>query len=526
MIGKIAKTILWLLVILIVLAIGAILFLRFSDRESTEPIAFEGAATERPYWDENFEPQPVPGTALFYPGVAPDGNATIHADAAQSDVHMAATPMGENLEIRSRQAGGRTNRQCATMTFRSDGLMVTMCGGLWGFRLVLIDPDSLEALATHDLPMRPSAFQSLIHRDLSYTFSDSSGGAYFVLDDQDRVIVGDPGQQIKRLVAEQENGRWAFRIEEQWDMQPHVPNDCLHYNNWFPSGECDAITTVMPGPEGRYWWTTRFGRLGTLDPESGEVRTLFIEGEEIQNALAVDTDAVYVLTDHAQYAFRAGPGGEPRQLWRHAYDRGTSRKLGSINQGSGTTPTLLGENYITFTDNADGRINLIVLRRGALAEGEERQICSIPLFADGASAAENSMIGWNRSIIIENNSGYTNAMEHENWGGIAPGVTRVDIREDESGCDIVWESDLIVPSVVPKLSQPLGIAYFYSFDLGADGVPNWYIAGLDFITGELVQKIPTGRGPNWDNNWSAIAVGPDGSLYVGTSRGLLQVRER
>lgn len=523
---KIGKAFLWLLLVIGILIFAVLVLWHFADRESAEAVAFEGASVEHAYWNDSYEPRAVPGVALIYPGLAPHGNATIHADAGQSDVHMVAAPTGDDLVIRSRRSGGRMNRQCSTITFRSDGKMVAMCGGLSGFRMVLIDPDTLEALATHDLPMRSSAFQSLIYRDLSYTFSDSSGGAYFVLDDQDRVIVGDSDQQIKRLVVEQDGENWRFRVEEQWDMRSHVPNDCLHYNNWFARGECDAITTVVPGPDGLYWWTTRFGRVGTLAPETGMVRAHLLEGEEIQNALAADVNGIYVLTDHAQYAFRARSDGQPNQLWRHPYDRGSERKLGSINQGSGTTPTLVGENYITFTDNADEQINLIVLRRGGLADDEQRQLCSVPLFEAGVSVAENSMIGWDRSIIIENNSGYTNAIEHEDWSAIASGVMRIDIREDESGCDIVWQSDIVVPSVVPKLSQPTGIAYFYSFDLDEGGIPNWYIAGLSFETGELVQKIPTGSGVDWNNIWSALSIGPDGSLYAGTTRGLLQVRER
>lgn len=515
-----------LLLVIPLLFVAGFVWFQKADTEPKEAKAFANPSSEKPFWDAKFVPEALPREIAAYPGLAPDSNASIHGDGYQSDVHPFAVPIGSNLKIRSRMAGNGMRRQCSTITFRSDGKIVTMCGGLSGFRMVLIDPDSLEALASHDLPMRPSAFQSLIYRDLSYTFSDSSGGAYFVLDDKDRVLVGDPDQQIKRLVAEEVGGEWQFRVEKQWDMKPYVPNDCLHYNNWFPSGECDAITTVVPGPDGRYWWTTRHGRIGTLDPESNKVEAIRLAGEEIQNALAVDVKGVYVLTDHAQYAFRPDTAGKPQQLWRHTYDRGSKRKLGAINQGSGTTPTLLGTDYITFTDNADDATNLLVLRRGELAEGQQRQVCKIPIFKGRPSATENSMIGWNRSIIIENNAGYTNAVEHTDWKGITPGVTRVDIRTDVSGCDIVWNSDLVVPSVVPKMSLKTGVAYFYSFDLDKAGEPDWYIAGLDYKTGKLVQKIPTGKGEMWNNNWSALAIGSDGSLYSGTARGLLQVRAK
>jgi hypothetical protein len=498
-----------------------------ANEEQVDAEPLPDASTEAAWWDDNFAPSPVEGALLDYAPLAPDGLGTMHSDAAQSDVHRNAAPIGSDLTIRSRKAGGKMPRQCSTFTFRSDGLMVAMCGGIAGFRLTLIDPDTLDALATYDLGMRSSALKSLVTRDLSHTFSDSSGGAYFVLDAENRVVVGDPRQRIKRLSAQQTDGAWAFVVEDEWDMRDHVPSDCLWFTNWFPEeGGCDGITTVIPWSDGRLWWTTRGGIVGTLEPETGTVQTLRLEGEEIQNALAADESAVFVLTDHAQYALASDAEGMPQIRWRYAYDRGSARKLGSINQGSGTTPTLLGEDYITFTDNADDRINLVVLRRDGVSEGEDRLICQVPIFPSGASAAENSMIGIGRSIVIENNAGYTNAVDHKDWGSIKGGIARIDVREDESGCETVWESDLVVPSVVPKLSQPTGIAYFYSFDLDGEGVPRWYIAGLNWETGKLVQRIPTGPGAEWNNNWASLTIGPDGSLYAGTARGMLQVRAK
>lgn len=513
-----------LLLLIIAAAIAGCFAWQRADAELATAAPFGNAASAQPFWDDSFKPQEIPGKIAPFAGLAPDGNASIHGDGAQSDVHPFAAPVGDKLRIRSRKSGNWVGRQCSTMTFRRDGNLIAMCGGISGFRMVLIDPDSLAALAYYDLPMRPSTFQTIIYRDLSYIFSDSSGGAYFVLDDQDRVIVGDADQQIRRLVAEQNAGIWQFRTDKQWDMKAYVPNDCLNYDNLIASGECDAVTTVVPGPDGLYWWTTRYGRIGTINPADDRVQMMKLDGEEIQNALAVDENGIYVLSDHAQYAFVSDGSGRPRIAWRQLYDRGSSRKLGSINQGSGTTPTLLGSNYITFADNADGQINLIVLQRGRLAAGQSRLICKMPLFKANASAAENSVIGWNRSIIVENNSGYTNAFSHEDWGAINGGVTRIDIREDESGCDVIWASDLVVPSVVAKLSQKTGIAYYYSFDLDKTGKQHWSIVGLDYMTGKLVQKIPTGTGLAWDNNWSSLAIGPDGSLYAGTTRGLLQVR--
>ena len=514
-----------LLLALLLLTVIAYAGWQWTDREQITANSLDGAATTPATFDASFTPTPVPGFVEPHPGLAAVGNGTMHADGFQSDTHAAAGPIGTALQVRSRTAGNGTPRQCATFVFRSDGKPVSLCGGAAGFRIVMLDPETLGLLAQYNMPIRPSSFEALVKRDIGIVMGDSSGGAYLFLDAEDRVVFGNSRNEIVRLRTERDGDAWRFIEDAKWDLSSHFPHNCLNYDNWRPSGECDKITTVMPDHQGRYWWVTRNGRVGTLDPATGNVAVIAL-GEEIQNAIAMDSRAIYIVSDHAQYAFNAGPDGKPVALWREPYDRGSSRKIGSINQGSGTTPTLLGSRYITYTDNADPQMNLIVLRRGELAPGETRQICKLPLFKPGASTTDNSMIGFDRSIIVENNFGYTNAFAHKDWSSVAGGVVRVDIRADESGCDIVWESPLKVPSVVAKLSAANGIAYYYSFDENGTDTPDWSVVGLDFATGKQVLKIPTGRGKAYDNNWSAIAIAPDGDLYVGTTRGLVQVRER
>ena len=500
------------------------------DREPEAAQAIAGAAVALPSWSAGFEPAPVAGAGGVHPFLAPGQNGTMHGDEYQSDVHLTSGPLGGEVEVRTRRAANGMPRQCATFVFRSDGKVVAMCGGLSGFRMVLLDPDSLAALAHYDLPIRPSAFEAVVKRDRSIMSNDTSGGAYLFLDNRDRLVFADSRNVVQRLVVRQQGADWHFAVDREWDLKPHVPHDCLNWNNWFPSGECDKVTTVMPDHGGLLWWTTRNGRLGTIEPETGRVAAIRLDGEEIQNSLAMDSNAAYVLSDHAQYAFRADGAGKPVVMWRQAYDRGATRKVGSINQGSGTTPTLIGDRWITFADNADGRINLVVLRRGMLAPGQPREVCKVPVFREGASATDNSMIGWGRSILLENNAGYASAHARQDWNSIAGGVVRVDIRNDESGCDVIWESPLKSPSVVGKLAVQSGIAWFYTFDPGKDrdGRPtqDWALAGLDFRTGRLVAKIPTGQGKAFDNNWSSLALSPGGELYVGTTRGLVQVRQR
>ena len=490
------------------------------------PIA--GAVNQTARWDDSYRPKPIDGTFADHPGLAGRGRASMHADSFQSDVHPYAGPMGPAYRIKTRKAGGKMASMCPTYLFPKNGKLVMMCGALLGFDLKLLDPESLEMLARYRLPMRPSAFQAMINRDPSISFSDSSGGAYLFLDKKDRIVFADARQIIQRIeIIEDENGEFSFRQERSWNMRDHVPNDCRHYNNWFPRGECDMITTVMPDYGGLYWWVTRFGRVGTLDPETGRVATHRLDGEEIQNAVAVDASGVYILSDHAMYAFAADGAGVPQVKWRESYDRGSGRKIGSINQGSGTTPTILGDDYITFADNADPQINLIVLRRGDLGLSDVRRVCSVPVFEPGKSATDNSIIAIGRSILIENNHGFTNGFTHDDYGAITGGVARIDIREDLTGCDIVWTSDLVVPSVVPKLSSANGIAYFYSFDPTDDGDQLWSLVGLDFETGKEIVRIPTGVGDGFNNNWASIAIAPDGeTTYVGSMGGTIQIRTK
>lgn len=472
----------------------------------------------------NFEIQALPPTGEpQHPFMAVTDTSAMHSGGWETDTHPAAGTFSKEAVVSSRRAGGAAARQCATFTFIKAGHPLILCGGLTSFRLQLLDKDTLELLAFHDLPMRPSTFEAAVKRDIGIIFSDTSGGAYFYLDHEDRAVLADSRQHIRRIGPVKENDKWLFRESDSWDMREHVPNDCFNYNNLRPKGECDALTTVVPDYNGYIWWVTRNGRIGSLNPETGSVEATDFDGEEVQNSFAIAKGGAYVVTDHAMYHMQL-VDGMPTVRWRIEYDRGTGRKVGSINQGSGTSPTILGNGkYVTWTDNADDRIAVIVAHTGDIADGQSRQVCRVPIFQDGLSATDNSMIGYNRSIIVENNHGFTNAQVQRDYGDVTGGVVRVDVRENESGCDIIWESELKVPSVVPKLSLGNGVAYFYSFDLLDNGDQLWSLVGLDFETGEEVVRVPTGTGVAFNNNWSSIAIAPNGDTYIGTRNGVLKI---
>jgi hypothetical protein len=37
--------------------------------------------------------------------------------------------------------------------------------------------------------------------------------------------------------------------------------------------------------------------------------------------------------------------------------------------------------------------------------------------------------------------------------------------------------------------------------------------------------VLAGVGPQWNNNWGVISIGPDGTAYVGTISGLVRVAD-
>jgi hypothetical protein len=233
---------------------------------------------------------------------------------------------------------------------------------------------------------------------------------------------------------------------------------------------------------------------------------------------------VYVVSDKAMYRLSAGADGTPTIGWRETYDRGTARKTGQINQGSGTTPTLLGEDYVAITDNADDRMHVLVYRRTGPAA--RRLVCSVPVFASGASATENSMVGWDNGLVVENNSGYRDPRPVLGRETVAGGLAKVDVLPKGKGCRVAWTSTEHSPSVVPKLSRGNGLLYVYTHEEAGAGIDDaWYLTAVDFRTGRTAYKVHVGDGPIHDNAWLPVTLGPDGSAYVGLLGQLIAVRD-
>lgn len=455
------------------------------------------------------EPLALP-YADAHPYMAMPGVSSMHVDSFTTNAYPYAGPVGRSPEVSSR-AMGFLGGECPTINFDKQGRIVTVCVRRRTPWLLLIDPNTLHVLARHPLPKRNVPLMRV-----RKAMSDTSGGAYFYLDQHDRAVVGTSAGTIDIIALTKVGEQELFEPVESIDLRREL---------LLADGTFDKITAVMPDYHNNLWFVGRFGTVGLVTP-GREVRVERLDGEEIENSFSVGPEGAYIVSDHALYRFGLDITDKPTVVWSERYDRGKQRKVGQINQGSGTTPTLLGEDYVAIADNAEPRMSVLVYRRGTELN-RERLVCKMPVFKPHQSATENTLIGHGRSLIVENNAGYDLFLTMRGGKTSAPGLARIDVREDGSGCDLVWESQEVSQTTVPKLSTATGLIYLYTKLANApEGADAYYFTALDFKSGKTVFRVLAGTGVRYDNNWAAISLAPDGTAYVGVLNGLIRVRDK
>lgn len=458
-------------------------------------------------------PHPITTTAIpKNPFLAQGNSSTMHVDSYASDVHPRGGPLGVNPSVTS-YAHAALGGECACVTFDSRGNIVAVCATFKEFNLMLLRPDTLQPLAKMTLPPRASSKGLNIRKIMS----DTSGGAYFFLDNEDRAVLVDAKQHLRVIAQHWDGASVEFQTVQDYDLLPLLKE----YTD-----ENDLVTAVLPDWAGRYWFVSREGLVGVLNPNTSSLSALRLEGEEIENSFAVDEQGVYVVSNRALYGIVAQlPDGKPEVVWREEYEISPRQKPGVITRGSGTTPTLIGTDYVAIADNAEPRIHVLIYKRKMNIEGP-RLVCKVPVFEAGKSATENTLIGIGNSVIVENNYGYDLFLTMMFGKTAVGGVARVDFSEESRSGKIVWMNPIISQTTVPKLSLETGLVYVYAKKPGIGwGVDAYYLAALDFETGETVFEVLAGTGVSYDNNWAPITLGPDRSVYVGVLRGLVKIAD-
>jgi hypothetical protein len=472
-----------------------------------------------PFEGSTAVPNPVGGMTPppGHPFMAPNGRNNIHDDPYMTDTYAVSGPLGDGTEPSSLFLPGR---ECASITFDSQGRIVTICVGLDRPVLALLDPHTLAPLAA--LPLAPRNVLAG-----GNPFTDFSGGGYFFLDQRDRAVV--PTNDHHVLVVSIASGP-QFVVDRDYNLSAKIPSS-------------DGIVSVLPDWHGLLWFVTRGGTVGTIERGDGTVRTMKLGGEGISNSFAVDeTGGVYIVSDKALYRFDSDSRNAPAVTWRIVYPNSGIHKPGQSDAGSGTTPTLMGRKWVAITDNADP-MDVVVYRRakalrkkkGKRRKKKARLVCSAPVFGKGAGATDNSLIGTNRSLVVENNYGYVISATDLGGAESVGGFARIDVvkkkgkkrrhgkrrRRTRFRCRTVWRSDERAPSVVPKLSLANGLVYTYTRPPRSDGIDAWYLTALDFRSGRTVYRRLAGTSFGFNNNYAPVTLGPDGTAYVGVLGGVV-----
>ena len=422
------------------------------------------------------------------PRLAPVGTSSARGDAWSTGTSPWAGPLGESPRVDSSWFG---LEECSSLAVESHGRLVGLCGDLHGPALHVIDPDSMNPVATKELPQRSEGARP---------FPDLCAGASFHLDDRDRAVVATTDRRVLVVATSDADGDPDLTTDASFDLSDRVPED-------------DCLVAVAADWGGEIWWATREGRVGSIDPSSGRVRVLDL-GEEVTSSLAVDRDGAYVVTGHALYRLHLGASGLPAVRWRTAYAPGQES-----GRGSGTAPTLLPGGLVAIADNAEPRLHVVFYRTGT---GDE--VCRSSVFGDGDGATGSALASVGSGVVVENNHGYAGPLSTVLGLTSDGGIARVDVVDGR--CTVRWTSPEVAPSAAPTVSLANGLVYTVTKPHSWWGADAWYLTALDARTGRTVFKVRTGLGSLRNPHHSAVALTRDGSAYVAGLGGLVRVRDR
>ncbi|MEU6037680.1 hypothetical protein ABZ801_19945 [Actinomadura sp. NPDC047616] len=442
-----------------------------------------------------FEPLPPRN-----PYAGPLGTATMHGDTGSSD----ATPLP------GPDAGPLTSRRvalasaCPTVLAGADGYPVALCTEIFGQAptVHLLDPASGDSVAEFGL-----------------TKGSLLGGVYAYLDHADRLVVVDGTRDLLRIGHRKTSSDgWELYVASRLPLDAVVAGD-------------DSVVGLSPDWQGRVWFATSGGVVGTADDTTGVVRSVALPaGEKIANSISTAPEGTAVTTTHATYLLRADAAGTPSVVWRQPYDRGPGRKPGQLSWGSGSTPTFFGPNgtgYLTIVDNAAPTVNLLVY-----ASATGRRLCKVPVLKAGGSGSENSPVAAGSAVFVAGTYGYPYPALPDDAGTSVPasadftgGLSRVNVTA--SGCTLAWDT-VVRSAAVPRLSTADGLLRTVVRKPLIPGttwtsiLDTYVYTEIDPATGAIVRTKPLGTGFLYDT-LQMVGTTTPGVVYQGTTTGIVRI---
>src|SRR3954451_20978760 len=305
--------------------------------------------------------------------MAPNPRSNIHNDPWMTDAYRGPGPLGLGPVATS---NAMPPALCGSLTFHSRGYIVSVCPSLLSApQARVIDPQSLEILATYNMPNAPDPPGTKAYQNFA-------GGGYIFLDGRNRIWSATKTNHL--LVLKVADDGTSITPVRDYDLTGALDSN-------------ERITSALPDFRGRVWFVSKQnGKVGYMGRHKGGIRFVKL-GQEIENSFTVDRRGVYVVTDSRMYRFWARRGRKPRVQWKAKYSDSGIVKPGQVDAGSGTTPTIMKGGYVAITDNADP-MNVVVYRKAVrLTRGKRRKVCQVPVFDQGSSATENSLLTNTRS---------------------------------------------------------------------------------------------------------------------------------
>lgn len=459
-------------------------------------------------------PPPAAAATQFGPQLpdnpydGPTGTASRHGDSGASDT--TSLPGPGTGRVLAQPIG--LSAACPTVLIGSDGLPVALCTQAPGRspRVYLLDKSTGTPLTS-----------------MAVAASSPLGGGHgyldAYLDHNDRLVLVDGDNNLIRISHSRNKlGLWGLSIAESTPLGAGLPSG-------------DSVTSVAPAYNGKVWYATAGGTVGMVDTAARKVTSVALpDGEHVANSISTAPQGTAVVTTHALYLLTEDPAGNPAVKYRVGYDRGSARKPGQLSWGSGSTPTFFGPvtggEYLALVDNADRQVHLLVVSTASGAV-----LCTTPVLTSGGPGSENSSIGAGRTVIASSTYGYPYPTVPSDADPAVPatapfvgGMTRVDVRPDNSGCDVAWNNS-VRSAAVPKLSVADGMIATVTRhnpvndQLGTTPADKFFYAAVDAGTGAVLTEQFIGAAIAADPMQSAGTTAPGGVIYQGTATGIQRI---
>ena len=343
-------------------------------------------------------------------------------------------------------------------------------------------------------------------------YQNFAGGGYFFLDNKDRIWVATKTDHI--FMLDEGRRRRHARQAADYDLTGVLDEST------------ERITSALPDFHGRIWFVSKQnGKVGTLDREDRRRSSVARARRGDRELLLGRPRGVYIVSNKRMYRFKAQENGKPKIVWQAKYPNSGIVKPSQVDAGSGTTPTIMAGGYVAITDNADP-MNVVVYRTAKnLKHGQKRAVCQVPVFDQGASATENSLIRTALPVRREQLRLSGSVRAQRRARSPRPGSLASTSTGTARAARKMWTNhDVRSPTVVPKLSTKTGLIYTYQRpeDPADQG---YFWTAIDCRTGKTAWAQYAGSGLLFNNNYAGLALGPDGTAYLGVIGGIMALRD-